>query len=321
MKFKEEKLGPDFAKSAVFEVKKLINSSTSFTVVGMPGMGISMFLRYLAAQKWAHVIHIDINELKKPSKDGLLKLLRKELKNLETLVKKHSRVIIIFNRFDTLRKEFDKQFFGNLRSIRDIDKEKIVMVFSANKPLIKIAPDALTGGNLNMFSKSLMFEYTDKDLGKLVKLNSPNLLKHKDFGKLLKLAGGHYQLLQLLLKGDNDAVILQLKEIYENLDYKERKFFQKNLGLAFSPLFADYIKSVMRLKLPVKEAALFKLLKGRLGRLVTKDEIFESIWQDGIGSDWALNALIYRLRKNPTFQASGYVIESNKKVGYCLVRI
>ena len=320
MIFKESKLGSDFAKSATLKAKKLIASSTSVTVVGMPGMGISMFLRYLACNlPGCNVIHIDINELKKPSKDELLKL--KELKNLEKLVHKYSRVVIIFNRFDNLQGEFDKQFFGNLRSLRDIDKEKIVMVFSANKPLPKIAPEALSGGNLNMFSKSLFLEYSDKDLEALVKLNSPNLLKHKDFGEFLKLAGGHYQFLQLLLKEDQDAVTLQLKEIYENMDYKERKFLQKHLETAFSPLFADYVKSVMRLRLPVKEAALFKLLKGKLGKLVSKDEIFNELWQDEVGSDWALNALIYRLRKNPTFVASGYIIESKKKVGYSLIKV
>ena len=306
MIFKEAKLDLDFAKLTTLEAKKLVNSSTSFTVVGMPGMGISMFLRYLACNLGGcNVIHIDINELKRPSKEEFLQL--KELKNLESVVKKYSRSIIIFNRFDNLQ-PFDKQFFGNLRSLRDIDKEKIVMIFSANKPLIKINPDALSGGNLNMFSKSLFLQYSDKDLEALLKLNSPNLLKHKGLRKFLKLAGGHYQLLQLLLKGDEDAVSLQLKEIYENLDYKERKFLQKHLNTSFSPLFADYIKSVMRLRLPVKEAALFKLLKGKLGKLVTKDEIFEYLWEDEVGSDWALNALIYRLRKNPTFVASGYII-------------
>lgn len=319
MIFKESKLGPDFAKSATLEAKKLINSSTSFTVVGMPGMGISMLLRYLACNlPGCNVIHIDINELKKSSKEELLKV--SELKNLEKLVRKYSRVVIIFNRFDNLQ-PFDKQFFGNLRSIRDIDKEKIVMVFSANKPLIKIAPEALSGGNLNMFSKSLFLEYTNQDLEKLVELNSPSLLKHKNLRQLLKLAGGHYQLLQLLLKEDQDAVTLQLKELYENMDYKERKFLQKHLETAFSPLFADYVKSVMRLRLPVKEAALFKLLRKKHGKLISKDEIFSELWQNETGSDWALNALIYRLRKNLTFQASGYVIESNKKLGYCLIRV
>jgi len=75
-------------------------------------------------------------------------------------------------------------------------------------------------------------------------------------------------------------------------------------------------------KLPAKEKALFSLLKKRLNMVVSKDQIFEHIWESDpeSASDWALNALIYRLKKNPGFLASGYVIENHKKLGYSMLK-
>src|SRR3990167_11562922 len=81
--FKEKQLDPEFCKREVSEVKKLINSSISFNVVGMPGMGISMFLKYLVCKleddEDGLVIHVDINELPELSKDSFAKLLDQEL--------------------------------------------------------------------------------------------------------------------------------------------------------------------------------------------------------------------------------------------------
>ena len=50
-----------------------------------------------------------------------------------------------------------------------------------------------------------------------------------------------------------------------------------------------------RFKLAQKEQKLFFLLQKDLGKIVTKDKIFEEIWKDE--SDWALNSLIYRMRQ------------------------
>lgn len=46
------------------------------------------------------------------------------------------------------------------------------------------------------------------------------------------------------------------------------------------------------------------------------------VWKDdqGKATDWALNALIYRIRKNPGFASSGYVIENHKKEGFVLYK-
>ncbi len=75
------------------------------------------------------------------------------------------------------------------------------------------------------------------------------------------------------------------------------------------------------MKLPAKEAQLFKLLRNNIGKVISKDEIFSEVWgNDSEASDWALDALIYRLRKHSFMTSHGYIIESQKKVGYTLVQ-
>ncbi|MEK7182962.1 MAG: helix-turn-helix domain-containing protein [Patescibacteria group bacterium] len=370
--FKEDHLGAEFCKETIVAIKKLINASISFTVVGMPGLGISIFLRYVATQPFSYFVHVDVYELSKLTRFELVKLLLKELgthsssknyeqllkacqKGLEDLVKTHKRVVIIFNRFDQLHKEFDISFFNNLRTLRDVDREKIVMVFAANKPLYMFAPQAIDKGNLNMYSKTLYLPpYSPQDLRRLLILNAPELTKDKaSLEKALKLAGGHYQLLQLLLKSERlenpllDYFIkAQLKILYDYLNYNQRKVVQiialkkkvnngdnylMDVGLVvkrahnyhlFTPLLAEFVKSNIPLRLPVKEAWLFRLLKKNLGKVVTKDEIYEAVWpEDPVeASEWALNALVYRLRRNPTFAQQGYIIENHKKVGYVMIK-
>lgn len=78
----------------------------------------------------------------------------------------------------------------------------------------------------------------------------------------------------------------------------------------------------MPVRLPVKESKLFKLLRKNLGNTVSKDEIFIEIWNENSeeATDWALDALIYRLRKHPFMITNGYIIESHKKIGYTLIQ-
>ncbi|MBI2597455.1 winged helix-turn-helix domain-containing protein [Candidatus Daviesbacteria bacterium] len=60
-----------------------------------------------------------------------------------------------------------------------------------------------------------------------------------------------------------------------------------------------------------------------MGNVVSKDEIFTEVWgeESENATDWALDALIYRLRKHPFLKAHGYIIESYKKVGYSLIQV
>lgn len=185
----------------------------------------------------------------------------------------------------------------------------------------------MVGGNLTFYSKYLYFKpYSDNDLKKLLKIEEVQPVKNVDLEKLIELSGGHYQLLNILLNSQKQQnpsldqfVKLQLKELVNYLDYHQRKTLQKialgkhidevdeyllGVGMVkkttsgyqlFTPLLTEYIKT----NLPVKLA------------LADNPEV---------ASDWALDALIYRLRKHPFIKTHGYIIESHKKVGYTLMQ-
>lgn len=286
-----------------------------------------------------------------PKTDEQVFLESKEI--LKKLCQEHEKIVIIFSRFDQLKNDFDANFLSNLQSLTTIQPNKIVLIFTSIKPLEEIAPDAITGGNLTFYSKILYFKpYSSKDLKKLLVLE-PELPRPKEtLEKLLELSGGHNQLLHILLNSKKQENLLldrfvkmQLKELVDYLDYQQRKQIQKialgkkldevdeyllGVGMIkqstsfelFTPLLAEYIKQNMPMRLPVKEAKLFRLLRQNMGKTVSKDELFKAVWgenEDGT-TDWALDALIYRLRKNPGFSSQGYIIESQKKQGYTLIQ-
>lgn len=247
------------------------------------------------------------------------------------------------------------------QSLATVSPGKIVLIFTSTKPLYEIAPQATSGGNLNFYSEQVYFKpYSKDDLKKLCAIESarPGLAK-LTLEKLLDLSGGHNQLLHILLSSQRQNNLLldrfvkgQMKELVDYLDYFQRKQLQKivsgkaiteaddyllGIGMIehssfqlptsnfqiFTPLLSEYIKTNLPVKLPVKEAKLFKLLKGHMGETVSKDEIFTQVWGENSedATDWALDALVYRLRKHPFIQTHGYIIESHKKVGYTLIQI
>lgn len=357
--FKEAELGPDFAQDKLKEFKNLIEAGVSFVAMSMPGVGASYFLKYLASQDFAYFIYVDFYALPTLSRHEFYRMFLKDLGGkpgpktdeqvfleskeiLKTLLRKHNKIVIIFSRFDQLKNDFDANFLSNLQSLTTIQPGKIVLIFTSIKPLEEICPDAITGGNLTFYSKILYFKpYSKEDFKKLFKLEPVD--------KLIELSGGHNQLLQILLNSQKQQNLLldrfvkmQLKELVDYLDYAQRKQIQKialgkkieevdeylsGVGMVknfklFTPLLSEYIKQNMPVKLPVKEKILFNLLRKNMGRTVSKDEIFTEVWGENQenASDWALDALIYRLRKHPFIQANSYVIESHKKVGYTLIQ-
>lgn len=358
--FKEAALGKDFAKEKLADFKELIMAGRSFVAISMPGVGVSYFLRYLAMQEFATFFHIDLYSLPILTQHEFYKLLLTELggkevkTTLKTLSEKESKkIVLIFSRFDQLSKGFDNQFLSNIQSLTAINPGKIVLIFTSTKPITEITPEVLTGGNLNFYSENLYFKpYSDQDLRKLLTIEPPRSTPEDVLERLIELSGGHYQLLQILRRSQKQQnllldqfVKLQLKGLIDYLDYSQRKQLQKmvlgkqieevdeyllGVGMVkqigskfelFTPLLSEYIRLNLPVKLPVKEAKLFKLLRKNAGSIVSKDEIFTQVWgEDSEATDWALDALIYRLRKHPFITSHGYIIESHKKVGYTLVQ-
>lgn len=295
----------------------------------------------------------------KPGSKTDEQLLTEIKENLKKLSAKQERIVIIFSRFDQLKAEFDWNFLSNIQSLAaqsltGVLPGKIALIFTSTKPMHEIAePEALSGGNLNFYSENLYFKpYSEEDLKKLLKIEPSRPVSKEALERLIELSGGHNQLLHILLSSPKENLLLdrfvkmQMKEFVDYLDYQQRKQIQKialgkkledvdeyllGVGMVkksgsklelFTPLLAEYIRTNMPVKLPVKEAKLFKLLRKNVGNTVSKDEIFAEVWQDNPdqASDWALDALIYRLRKHPFMQSHGYIIESQKKVGYTLIQ-
>ncbi len=370
--FKEAELGLNFAPEKIKEFKAMIDAGVSFVTISMPGVGVSYFLKYLACQKWASFIHVDLYSLPTLNQHEFYRMFLRDLKGnpddksdeqvfietkeiIKNLAAKHEKVVIIFSRFDQLAKEFDTNFLSNLQALTTLQPGKTVLIFTSTKPLHDLAPEAVSGGNLTFYSKYLYFKpYSANDLKKLLQLDPAPRIPTQTLNELLELSGGHNQLLHLLLASPKQNLLLdrfvkmQMKEFIDYLDYHQRKQLQKialgktieevdeyllGIGIVqktapdyrlFTPLLGEFIKTNMPVKLPAKEAKLFKLLRNNLGRTVSKDEIFNIVWDPadaGEGAtDWALDALIYRLRKHPFMQANNYIIESHKKIGYTLIQ-
>ncbi len=368
--FQESRLSTIFRQEDTLATRKLINESVSFTVIGMPGMGISSFLKFLVTQNFAYFIHIDLYELPEMNRLNLYRLIANNLgvealgnlyklqqnikAKLRILTQKHKRVVLVFNRFDQIKDEFSTSFFSNLRGLNEVDKEKIVLIFSSNKPLYQWSSEAFERSNLDTFAKEYYLKpYSNKEMIQLLKLYMPNLaLNKKAVNKCLGLSGGHFQLFQLLIKSQRSNlflsdkyILLQIRRIYEEcLTFRQKQQLQKiahhkkvndidpyllKLGIItempdrytlFSPLLKEYIRNLCVVNLSPLEIKLLRLLKKNIGKITSKDDIFNALWPDDLEkqSDWALNALIYRIRKNPAFLEEGYSLKNHKKLGYAL---
>lgn len=365
--FKERNLPKDFAQEKMHDIQKFLDESLTFTLVGIPSVGVSLFLKFLASHLDVFVVYLDTYSILEPTRHGFYLLFADALgievtatlsdqeilirckETLSTLVKIHGKVVLIFNRFELLEKELTAQFLGSLRLLPHGLGGSVSMIFALTKPFEDISLESLSGGNADVFTRYYYFKpYSPKDLLSLLQLHNPDLTPSQ---KALEQSGGHFQLFQLLLKTEKGKVDplrepfirLLMKEIYESLSYEQRKQVQKiaqgktreiddylyKVGLIFpekqffSPLFQQYVLSQISLKLPKKESLLFIILKRAKGEVVSKETIFREIWQEHReeATDWALDSLIYRLRHNPTFRQSGYVLESYKKQGYILWKL
>lgn len=370
--FKEGQLDKDFCKEIYQKVVGNIVSSKSFTMLGMPGVGVSYFLRFLSSRKIPNLdvcfVFVDFYSLATLSRLEYLRWLLKELgaklipKNeddiyhacqnqIKKLLPKFDRVVIIFNRFDQLHQEFTPQFLANLRSLINLDPARVVLIFTANKPLYEVSPSSVAGNNLGFYANAFYFgTFSKGDLAKILHLHFPDIkISDLKIQNVLDLASGHNQLMHILYSSESREnplldrfIILQMKELMDFLPSRQKKILQNislgkkitqvdqyltNIGIVrkngssyilFTPILEDYIKTHLNLNIPAKEGKLFKLLKQNLGQVVSKEEIFDYVWgKDSLeASDWSLNALIYRLRKNQGFKKEGCVIESVKKLGY-----
>jgi len=87
-------------------------------------------------------------------------------------------------------------------------------------------------------------------------------------------------------------------------------------GLLYDPDTKDIVSAQGRVKLTKKEFKLLELLLRHRGRIVTLEQIEQTIWPEGGFSEDALRALIKRVRH----KSSKSLIENYPGIGYKLVR-
>lgn len=256
------------------------------------------------------------------------------------------RVVLVFNRFDRLGPILDQSFFENLWFLREVSGGALVMIFVTAAPIPELASTGMQDLLRMVAETHFLRGYTADELREIMGSSAADTIEDE----AIRLSGGHHALLQILTRCQDlenalsdPMVELLVKDMYLGLAPKYRRNivaitngkakhvdrFLLDAGYlvaedeklrTFTPLLAEYARRQVLGYLPAREQRLFALLKRNAGRIVTKQEIFDTVWHeaDGISSDWALNALVYRLRRNPAFDAQRYAIESYKKQGYIL---
>lgn len=262
------------------------------------------------------------------------------------------RIVVCIAGFDQLQPAFSPAFFRYIRAFRANSAREVSFVFGICQPLERVLPGDMVNTDLQLFSRIFYLQpYTPEDMRALLQKYGPYTdLPEGEIDQLIALSGGHFQLLQLLISSErrhqpvqDPFIQLACQNIWNNLSHDQQACLRKivhgsgaitpdmhllhtgiirqdNSGLTlFSPLFTEYIRRFSLPSLPLKERRLLSLLKKNKGKVVSKREIYDAVWRGSeVGTEWALNALIYRLRKHPAFIAQNYTIESRKKLGYVL---
>lgn len=268
--------------------------------------------------------------------------------NLGILCQKYDRIIIVINRLDRIYEIVDKTFMGNLRFLRETSLQKIVFLFVSSTPMLELG-GAMHQTAANLHVSTVYFKpYSLIDLANISSIDGSPKIPDR-FDDAILLSGGHHSLFHTLLRCQSidsplsDSMVeLVIKDIYYSLNGSLRRNLQETISknnkkpdkflldvgfikysngiyTGFTPLLEQYIRHHRQFNLPAKEKSLLRILKKNVGKVVSKHEIIDYVWHGKIVSDWALNSLIYRLRKHQAFDSSRYQIVSLKKDGYMLI--
>ncbi|MBP7807413.1 helix-turn-helix domain-containing protein [Candidatus Saccharibacteria bacterium] len=280
-------------------------------------------------------------------------VIRAVVARLQEACKRHERIVISIGGFDQLQAEFDKDFFHTLMTFKGVDKQKIIYLFGVCRRLDSLITNKMIDTDLRFFSSVYYLKPYEPDALRFLLpiYASTATLQHPRLNELIPYSGGNFQFLRLLLASqrqdrpvDDPLIKLAFSNIYNSLSGKQKTLlkqmaqngssdktdeFLQGVGIIvpdgkryklFCELFVDCVRVYTQPRLPAKEQKLFRLLKRNIGEIVHKNEIMDVLWPDGSGSEWALNALVYRLRRHPAFQSQQYSIENAKKLGYILTK-
>lgn len=360
MIYSSHRFSDNFCNQTITECLDSISTLTSANLVGMPNVGVTFLLQALEQKSDDPFIFVNTYELPEFSWQALFSRLGQKLgvtnheapslqaigEALANRAEDQDRLVVVFNRLDRLGEMVNQNLYDNLRYLRDFNRNKIVMLFVSAEPLLETSAKGKQNV-LPLLTQTIYFPgYSDADLTEVLKANDVSAIDPR----VLKLAGGHHTLAQLLLRCQDPnnpladpMVELFIKDLYAQLDVRWRRqlkqlvlrstqtqdqfllgcgYVQRVKGAQqiFTPLLTEYIQQRNKKHMPAKEKRLFRILLARQGEVVPKTDICDFVWpeQNGIISDWALNALIYRLRRHPAFDAQRYSLQSRKKEGYVL---
>lgn len=281
-------------------------------------------------------------------------VIRATVTALQKLCQQHDRIVISIGGFDQLQSSFNQELFHTLITFKGVDRQKIIYMFGVCRRMDDLITNKMVDTDLRLLSSIYYLKpYSPADLRYLLPIyGSSAALDNPRLDMLMQESGGNFQFLRLLLSSQQQETPVQdpfiklaFTNIHKSLNSKQKILvrqiaqrgtsdksdeFLLGVGLIikdghsyklFSKLFEDCVLAYTFARLPAKEQKLFSLLKKNVGHIVSKQQLFDALWKDeDVASEWALNALIYRLRKHPAFLARNYTIESNKKLGYTLIK-
>jgi hypothetical protein len=343
-----------FCKSSTDVCLGLLKRASSFNLIAMPGVGVTYFLRHLEQQSDSRFIYINSYEMPEFSRDALLAQIAMKLRldNKQATIAsigealnqqaKDEGIVLVFNRFDRLGSALTEELYENLRFLRNVDLSNIAMIFVTGQPITEIARGDMQSLVGAVSAITYFPAYSEAAMTEIAHATGLDAIDEQ----ALLLCGGNHSLFQILLRCQNvenaladPMVELLLAGLYSGMSAKRQKILASaaqnksyeydpylegvgylNEGKIAMPLLQTYIQRTQKNHLPAKEKRLFDLLHKNSGQVVSKERIFDMLWPEdnGIASEWALNALVYRLRKHPAFDATRYSIQSRKKQGYIL---
>ncbi|PIV00575.1 hypothetical protein COS54_02645 [Candidatus Shapirobacteria bacterium CG03_land_8_20_14_0_80_39_12] len=305
----------DFRKSEISKIIGFLSSFQPLSLIGLPRVGLARVLRYilthpellekkLKSQKIL-LLEIDLNDMFNFTEKDFWQLILKRVSDqanskeindlylsagrtndaftffdntkraIRLLCSNDFLVFLLFNRFDRVFSIFSYLFFAHLQSLKDIAKQKINFFFTLNRPLEFLFPDALRGGNLEVFSQKYFLKPgTFVDLLAVIgEFERSRKVKLSEKIKTIafEYSGGHaqYCLLILQILENNKYSLKNIDDLFK----KDPEIWQQNLEL-WDYLALEEKEALLNKKIP-QESFLYQI-----GLVDSKGEIFNPLFKD-----------------------------------------
>lgn len=274
-------------------------------LVSIPGMGIDLYLQKRYGPALACIDARLVDDV---------------TRSMQTELRKEGAIVAV-TRLD--RVKLTEKFFVNLRKLAETFDENANLYLSTNLPITDLCMSEMKY-NHSAISET---EYIKPLSFSEYKSIRPNTTK-----KNFEMCGGHLHLIESLKEGQATPLTKRISEELADW-YKEFIALSKptNQTLKDMGWFVNEqapsmfigkelgVPDMGRLKsLRPMEQKLYNFLKLHNNEVATKDEIIQNIWgEDKLGevSDWAVNALVYRLRNSGALLPKEKII-NHKKIGY-----